>query len=77
MKNIRLSERVKGEIIPFFECENCKRRLEEGELIALLGKTPPAGLSMPLGRADTILKKTGKIYCERCFRNLPWCLEKN
>jgi hypothetical protein len=44
--------------------------LEEGEFIAVIGKTPSTGLSMPLGRADVILKKMGKIYCEHCFKKL-------
>jgi hypothetical protein len=44
--------------------------LVEGEFIAVIGKTPSAGLSMPLGRADAILKKIGKIYCEHCFKKL-------
>jgi hypothetical protein len=44
--------------------------MEEGEFIAVIGKTPPSGLSMPLGRADAIVKKIGKIYCEQCFRHL-------
>jgi hypothetical protein len=45
--------------------------MEEDEFIAVIGKTPPTGLSMPLGRADTIFKQVGKIYCEPCFRKLP------
>jgi hypothetical protein len=44
--------------------------MQEGEFIAVIGKTPPPGLSMPLGRADAIVKKIGKIYCEQCFRHL-------
>jgi hypothetical protein len=65
-----LSETVKKEIIPYFECSDCKRRLEEGEFIAVIGKTPSTGLSIPLGRADAILKKVGKKYCEHCFKKL-------
>jgi hypothetical protein len=61
-------ERVKKRALPFFECDECKRSLEEGEFIAVIGKTPSTGLSMPLGRADAILKKVGNIYCEHCFR---------
>ena len=76
MKNIGLLDRVKKETIPSFECDTCKSRLEEGKFIAVLGKTPPSGLSMPLGRADAILKQVGKIYCEPCFRKLRWGLEK-
>jgi hypothetical protein len=41
--------------------------LDEGEFMAIIGNTPPTGLSAPLGRADAILGKVGKIYCEGCF----------
>lgn len=51
-----------------FECSDCGRQLEEGERIAIIGSTPPTGLSTPQGRADAILEKIGKIYCEDCFR---------
>jgi hypothetical protein len=44
--------------------------LEEGEFIAVIGKTPSTGLSMPVGRADAIFKKVGKIQCEHCFKKL-------
>ena len=63
-------DRIKKGASPFFACDNCKRRMEEGEFIAIIGKTPPSGLSMPLGRADAILKKVGNIYCEQCFKQL-------
>jgi hypothetical protein len=43
--------------------------LEKGEFIAIIGNTPPTGLSAPQGRADIILGKVGKIYCEECFKN--------
>jgi hypothetical protein len=65
-----LSETVKKETIPYFECSDCKRRLVEGEFIAVIGKTPSTGLSMPVGRADAIFKKVGKIQCEHCFKKL-------
>jgi len=58
-------DRVK--IVPHYECTDCKRQLRKGEFIAIMGKTPPTGLSTPTGRADAILKKIGKIYCEKCF----------
>ncbi len=44
--------------------------MEESEFIAIIGKTPPTGLSMPMGIANVILKKVGKIYCEECFKKL-------
>jgi hypothetical protein len=43
--------------------------LEKGEFIAIIGNTPLKGLSAPQGRADIILGKVGKIYCEECFKN--------
>jgi hypothetical protein len=42
--------------------------LEKGEFIAIIGSTPPTGLSVPLGRADAVLEKVGKVYCEGCFK---------
>ena len=51
-----------------YQCSDCKRQLEKGEFIAIIGDTPPTGLSVPVGRADTILRKVGKIYCEECFK---------
>jgi hypothetical protein len=56
-------------IVPHYECADCKRQLRKGEFIAIIGKTPPTGLSTPTGRADAIIEKIGKIYCEKCFRN--------
>jgi len=55
-------------ITPHFECGTCRRKLEEGEFIAVIGTTPADGLSMPIGRADAVLKKIGVIYCRECFR---------
>jgi hypothetical protein len=42
--------------------------LEEGGFLAIIGNTPPTGLSASVGRADVILRKVGKIYCEECFK---------
>ena len=36
--------------------------------MAIIGNTPPTGLSASVGRADVILRKVGKIYCEECFK---------
>jgi hypothetical protein len=62
------SDAIHKIINPSYECDICRCRLEEGDFIAIIGKTPPTGLSIPLGRGDTILKNVGKIYCEKCFR---------
>lgn len=70
MNTIVLSRRVTRGIIPSFECSGCQRRLEEGEFMAVIGKTPPTGLSMPIGRADAVLEKVGNIYCDGCFGKL-------
>ena len=51
-----------------YQCSDCKRQLQEGEFIAIIGNTLPTGLSAPLGRADVIFGKVGKIYCEECFK---------
>jgi hypothetical protein len=61
-------DNVKNKIVPAFVCDDCKRRLDENEFIAVIGKTPSTGLSMPVGRTDAIFKKVGKIYCEKCFK---------
>jgi hypothetical protein len=50
-----------------YQCSDCGRHLDKGEFIAIIGNTPPTGLSAPLGRADTIFENVGKIYCEECF----------
>jgi len=55
-------------ITAHYQCSDCKRQLQEGEFIAIIGNTPPKGLFAPLGRADTILDEVGKIYCEECFK---------
>jgi hypothetical protein len=55
-------------IIANYQCSDCKRQLQKGEFIAIIGNTPPTGLSAPLGRADAIWRKVGKIYCEECFK---------
>ena len=68
MSKIGPLDAVKKRVIPYFECDDCKHQLEEGEFIAVIGKTPSTGISMPVGRADAILKKVGNIYCEECFK---------
>ncbi len=52
----------------YYECSDCKCQLEKGEFIIIIGKTPPTGISAPMGRADVIFEKVGKIYCEECFK---------
>ena len=52
---------------PKLKCSQCGRELQEGEFLAIVGSVPPSGLSMPVGRADAIIKKLGDIYCESCF----------
>jgi DNA-directed RNA polymerase subunit RPC12/RpoP len=49
-------------------CSDCGRQLQQGEFIAIIGNTPPTGLSAPVGRADKILEEVGKIFCEDCFK---------
>jgi len=60
-----------------YQCSDCKRQLQKEEFIAIVGNTPPGGLSAPVGRADTILRKVGKIYCEECFKKRFENKEKN
>ncbi len=50
------------------KCDDCGHKLEKNNFIAIIGKTPSTGLSMPVGRTDSILKKIGNIYCEECFK---------
>ena len=69
MNNNALLDGVKKAIIPYYECTDCRRRLEEGEFIAIVGATPPTGLSMPIGRTDVIFEKVGAVYCKQCFNN--------
>lgn len=52
---------------PKLTCSQCGRELEEGEFMAILGTTPPTGLSMPVGRVDKIVDELGDVYCDRCF----------
>jgi hypothetical protein len=59
---------VKKAIFPHINCDDCERQLEKSEFIAIIGKVPSTGLSMPMGRADAIFEKMGKIYCEQCFK---------
>lgn len=63
-----LSDRVKKGLLFDYKCDDCERQLEKNEFIAIIGKTPSTGLSMPVGRTDSILEKIGKIYCEQCFK---------
>jgi hypothetical protein len=70
MNNRGLTSRINRGIIPFFECSVCHRPLREGEFLAVIGKTPPTGLSMPIGRADALLERIGKVCCEGCFTRL-------
>jgi hypothetical protein len=51
-----------------YQCSVCGRQLQKGEFIAIIGETPGTGFSAPQGRADAILRRVGKIYCEDCFR---------
>lgn len=68
VKNMGPLDKAKERVVPYYECSDCKRRLEKGEFIAIIGKTPPTGLSAPMGRADAIFERVGKIYCEECFK---------
>lgn len=63
-----LMDYIKKKMVPAYVCDDCKRQLEKGEFIAVIGKTPSMGLSMPGGRTDVIFKIVGKIYCEHCFK---------
>ena len=54
-------------VLGHYECSDCGRRLKKGEFMAIIGKTPSAELRMPAGRADTIFRKVGGIYCGECF----------
>ena len=66
--NMGLLNKAKKELLPYIKCDDCERQLEKNEFIAIIGKTPSTGLSMPMGRADAIFEKVGKIYCEQCFK---------
>lgn len=63
-----LLDKVKKITVPYYECNDCERRLEKSEFITIIGNAPPTGLSTPIGRTDAIFKKVGKIYCEQCFK---------
>jgi hypothetical protein len=65
---MKLSDSAKKLILPYIKCDDCERQLEKSEFIAIIGKTPWTGSSMPVGRADVILENIGKIYCEQCFK---------
>ena len=66
--NMGLSDSVKKALLPYIKCDDCERQLEKSEFIAIIGMMPWTGSSMPVGRADVILEKIGKIYCEQCFK---------
>jgi hypothetical protein len=66
-KFMGLLENVNNKIWPIV-CDDCKRSLEKKEFIAVIGKTPSTGLSVPVGRTDVIFKKVGQIHCEQCFK---------
>jgi hypothetical protein len=66
--NHTTSRHAKKAIFPHINCDDCERQLEKSEFIAIIGKVPSTGLSMPMGRADAIFEKMGKIYCEQCFK---------
>jgi len=51
----------------YYECSECRRRLNEGEFMAIIGKAPPESLSTPIGRADVVFKQVGAMYCSECF----------
>lgn len=44
-------------LLGIFECSDCKCRLQPGDLIAVIGRTPKDGWSLPTGRADAIFEK--------------------
>ena len=50
-----------------YRCSDCGRSLQKGDFMAVIGETPPTGLSAPQGRADRILDDVGEIYCQACF----------
>ena len=54
----------------FIKCGKCKKPIEPGHFIAIIGKTPRAGFQMPVGRADIIVKKIGNPYCDKCFKEI-------
>ena len=66
--NMGLSDNDKKIIWPYIKCDDCEHQLEKSDFIAIIGKTPSMGLSMPMGRADAILEQAFKIYCEQCFK---------
>ena len=47
--NMGLLDYAKKKIVPAYVCDDCKRQLEKNEFIAVIGKTPSTGLSMPVG----------------------------
>jgi len=63
----RKSREEKMAIKANYQCSDCGRQLQQGEFMAIIGNTPPTGLSAPVGRADKIFGEVGKIFCEDCF----------
>lgn len=53
-----------------YTCDVCGSEIQEGDFIAILGEAPPAGLSMPIGRADKIFDDVGRTVCEACLPEL-------
>lgn len=67
----------KEETNPSFECDTCKRKMEEGEFLAVIGKTPPSGLSMPLGGQMLFLNRLEKYIASLVSGNCLGVLKKN
>lgn len=55
---------------PRYTCSECGTTLEEGQLMALIGQAPAAGLAAPIGRADKLFDTIGRLYCRDCVRTL-------
>ena len=59
---------AKKVILPYIKCDDCERQLEKSEFIAIFGMTPSTGLSIPMGRADAILKKLARYIVSNVSR---------
>lgn len=53
-----------------YHCSECGVEIKKGEFMAIVGDAPAAGLSAPIGRADKLFDKVGRIYCGDCFATL-------
>lgn len=53
-------------MIAGFTCDNCGTVIEEGAFIAVIGKAPASGLSIPIARADKLFDEVGNTYCREC-----------